>query len=81
LGLPIKAWLDGAGNPRSESMRITERCHRDDFGHMELDMTFDDPKYYTRPFTLKLNLRLIPDTDILEFVCGENEKNQAHFPE
>lgn len=50
-------------------MRITERYHRGDFGHMELDMTFDDPKYYTRPFTLKLNLRLIPDTDILEFAA------------
>ena len=60
-------------------MRITERYHRGDFGHMELDMTFDDPKYYTRPFILKVNLRLIPDTDILEFVCGKNEKDQKHF--
>ena len=79
VGFTDKSWLDGAGNPRSESMRITERYHRGDFGHMELDMTFDDPKYYTRPFTLKVNLRLIPDSDILEFVCGENEKDQAHF--
>ena len=78
-GLNDRGWLDGFGHPRSEQMHITERYRRRDFGHVDLEMTFDDPKYYTRPFTLKAGLRLIPDSDILEYVCAENEKDRAHL--
>jgi hypothetical protein len=78
-GFNERSYLDGAGHPRSESMHITERFHRRDFGHMDLEMTFDDPKYYTRPFTIKTILNLLPDTDVLEYVCTENEKDQAHL--
>ena len=78
-GLNDRAWLDAFGHPRSESMHITERYHRRDFGHMDLEITFDDPKYYTRPFTLKTALGLIPDSDLLEYVCTENEKDRAHL--
>lgn len=46
--------------------------------HMDLELTFEDPKYYTRPFTLKTALNLIPDSDVLEFICTENEKDQMH---
>jgi len=77
-GLNDRGWLDGFGHPRSEAMRITERYRRRDFGHMDLEITFDDSKYYTRPFTLRTGLRLIPDSDILEYVC-ENEKDRAHL--
>jgi len=73
-GLNEQAWLDAFGHPRSESMRITEHYRRRDFGHMDLEITFDDPKYYTRPFSIKAGLLLVPDSDILEYVCGENEK-------
>jgi hypothetical protein len=79
IGFTEASWLDSFGHPRSESMRIQERFHRRDFGHMDLEMTFDDPKYYTRPFTLKTQLTLIPDSDVLEFVCGENEKDRKHI--
>jgi hypothetical protein len=79
-GLNDLAWLDGFGHPRSEAMRITERYRRRDFGHMDLEITFDDPKYYTRPFNLKIALALIPDSDILEYVCNENEKDRPHLP-
>jgi hypothetical protein len=72
-------WLDGFGHARSESMRMTERYRRRDFGHMDLEISFDDPKYYTRPFTVKAVLRLVPDSDILEYVCPENEKDRAHL--
>jgi hypothetical protein len=72
-------WLDGFGHPRSESMHITERYRRRDFGHMDLEMTFDDPKYYTRPFSLKMGARLIPDSDLIEYVCTENEKDRVHL--
>jgi len=78
-GFKERSWLDFIGHPRSESMRITERYRRRDFGHMDLEVAFDDPKYYTRPFTLKTGLRLIPDSDVLEFVCAENEKDRAHM--
>ena len=72
-GLNDRGWLDGFGHPRSESMHITERYHRGDFGHMDLEIIFNDPKYYTRPFTVKTGLRLIPDSDVLEYVSAENE--------
>ena len=78
-GFKENSWLDFIGHPRSESMRITERYRRRDFGHMDLEVAFDDPKYYTRPFTLKTGLRLIPDSDVLEYVCAENEKDRAHM--
>jgi hypothetical protein len=77
IGIHTRAWLDGFGHPRSEAMRITERYRRRDFGHMDLEMTFDDPKYYTRPFGIKTALTLIPDTDALEYVCTENWKDRA----
>ena len=73
-----EGWLDSAGHPRSESMHIRERYHRRDFGHMDLEVTMEDPKYYTRPIVLKTQLNLIPDSDVLEFVCNENEKDRAH---
>jgi hypothetical protein len=78
-GLNDLAWRDAFGHPRSESMHITERYRRRDFGHMDLEITFDDPKYYTRPFSLKTPLRLIPDSDLLEYVCNENERDRVHF--
>jgi hypothetical protein len=70
--------LDALGHPHSEAMRITERFRRLDFGHMQLQITMDDPATYTRPVTVSVPLRLLPDTDILESVC-EDEKDQAHI--
>jgi hypothetical protein len=59
-------------------MRIREASRRRDFGHMDLEVTVEDPKYYTRPFTVKTELNLISDGDVLEFVCVENEKDRIH---
>ncbi|MBV8730390.1 MAG: hypothetical protein JO336_11345 [Acidobacteriia bacterium] len=78
-GFDERSFLDAFGHPRSESMHITERFRRRDFGHMDLEMTFDDPKYYTRPFTIRTSLNLLPDTDVLEYVCTEDEKDRAHL--
>jgi hypothetical protein len=77
-GFNDKTWLDGSGHPRSESARMTERFHRRDFGHLDLEVTVNDPKYYTRTFTVKLPFHLIPDSDVLEAICAENEKDRAH---
>ncbi len=71
-------WLDVDGNPQTESLKLTERFHRKDFGHLELDTTFDDPKVFTRAFTIHFEKVLALDTEILEDVC-ENEKSGAHL--
>ena len=78
IGFNDKAWLDVLGHPRSEAMHLTERYHRRDFGHLDVEMAFDDPKMYTRPFSIKVTHQLIPDSDILEYFCAENEKDRAH---
>lgn len=78
VGFNDKAWLDVLGHPRSEAMHLTERYHRRDFGHLDVEMTFDDPKMYTRPFSIRITHQLIPDSDILEYFCAENEKDRAH---
>jgi hypothetical protein len=71
-------WLDSAGHPQTESLRITERFRRRDFGHMDFEMTIDDPKVFTKPFTFKTERLLAADTDLLEDIC-ENERSQAHM--
>ncbi len=73
-GFNDKAWLDSAGHPQTESLRVTERLHRRDFGHMDFEITIDDPKAFTKPFTIKRERLLAPDTDLLEDVC-ENERD------
>ena len=79
-GFNERAWLDGMGHPRSETMRITERYRRRDFGHMDLEMSFDDPKYYTRTFGFKTTMNLLPDSHMLEYVCTENQKFKDYVP-
>lgn len=78
VGFNDKAWLDVLGHPRSEAMHLVERYHRRDFGHLDVEMTFDDPKMYTQPFSIRITHQLIPDSDILEYFCAENEKDRAH---
>ena len=78
-GFNDRTWLDALGHPHSESMHIVERFRRIDFGRMEIEMTIDDPKMYTQPFTVKFPLHLMPDTDILESVCAENERDRPHL--
>jgi hypothetical protein len=79
VGFNDRTWLDTMGHPRSESMRIVERFRRRDVGHMQVDITIDDPKMYTKAFTITASFRLIPDSDVLESVCAENEKDRVHL--
>lgn len=78
-GFNDKTTLDIIGHPRSEALRVVERYRRRDFGHMDVEMTFDDPKMYTKPFTIKVPHDLLADSDIFEAVCYENEKDRAHL--
>jgi hypothetical protein len=70
--------LDGMGHPHSEALRVTERFRRRDFGHLDWEMTFDDPKTYAKPFTIRVPHDLIADGDIFEMFC-ENEKDRVHM--
>jgi hypothetical protein len=79
-GLNDRVWLDISGHPRSEAMHMTERYRRRDVGHLDVAITFDDPKIYNKPFTVNVTHLLQADTDILEYVCNENEKDRAHMP-
>jgi len=78
VGFNDKSWLDDGGHPRSEQMRTTERFRRKDFGHLEIEFTFADPKAYTKPWSVTIPFELIPDSDIIENVC-ENEKDVEHI--
>jgi hypothetical protein len=78
-GFNDKTWLDVTGHPHSEAMRMVERYHRRDFGHMDIEVTFDDPQMYTQPFTIKFTYLLLADSDVFENIC-ENEKDRVHVP-
>jgi hypothetical protein len=78
VGFNDRGWLDDGGHPRSEEMHTTERFHRKDFGHLEIELTFEDPKAYTKPWSVTVPFNLIPDSEIIENVC-ENEQDVAHI--
>lgn len=70
--------LDLIGHPHSEALHVTERFRRVDFGHLDVEMTFDDPQTYTKPFTVKIPHTLMAEHDIFEMFC-ENEKDREHL--
>jgi hypothetical protein len=78
-GFNDRSWLDYAGHPHTEALRVTERFHRRDFGHMQLDVTLEDPKTFRKPITIALGVNFVPDTEMLEYVCNENEKDSTHL--
>ena len=78
-GYNDRTWLDNAGHPHTEALRTVEWFRRRDFGHLEITKTFDDPRAYVRPWTAKVTGDLMSDSDLLEFVCNENEKDSAHL--
>jgi hypothetical protein len=67
-------WLDVNGSPYSQQAKFTERFSRPTFGHLQIDVTVDDPKAYTKPFTLRVDQRILPDQELIEFVCNENQQ-------
>ena len=77
-GINDRTWLDDSGYPHSDALTITERMRRPDFGRLDIEFTFDDPKMYTRPWSVTVPFELLPDTELLEYVC-ENEKDLPHM--
>jgi len=78
-GFNGKTWLDQAGHPATEALHVTERFRRPDFGHLKIEVTIDDPKAYTKPWTVTEGMQLLGDTDLLEFVCNENNRDLPHL--
>jgi hypothetical protein len=78
-GFRDDVWLDVEGSPLTNTGKMTERFRRVSFGHLEMEITIEDPKAYTHPWTVKMKQRLMLDTDLIEFICNENEKSDAHL--
>jgi hypothetical protein len=72
-------WLDRNGSPMSEDAKITERFQRLNYGTMEIELTIDDAKTYTRPWTIKLIHKIVLDTELIDYLCVENEKDVGHM--
>jgi hypothetical protein len=70
-------WLDVRGSPMTDGAKVTERFRRPNYGSLEIAITVDDPKAYTKPFTVKVNHRIMPDTELIEFVC--EDRDATHY--
>ena len=79
-GFNGRAWLDQVGKPSTEQLHIVERYTRTDFGHMQREVTIDDPGAYTEPWTVTQAFHLLPDTELLEFICNDNNIDLEHLP-
>jgi hypothetical protein len=77
-GLNNEGWLDMDGHPQTESTHITERFRRRDFGHIDLQLTIDDPAAYTKPWSANVHWGYAPDEELIESIC-ENEKDLPHM--
>lgn len=78
-GFNGRTWLDQTGHPATDALHVTERFRRADVGHLRIEITIDDRKAYTRPWTVTEPFHLLADTDLIEFVCNENEKDLKHL--
>ena len=67
-------WLDVRGSPLTDQATVTERLRRPTYGKLEIDVTIEDPKAYTKPFTVRINQQISPDDELIEFVCNENQQ-------
>ena len=78
-GFRDDVWLDVNGSPLTSTGKITERFRRVNYGNLQIDITIEDPKAYTKPFTVRVNQRIMLDTDLLEFICNEHEKSSRFY--
>jgi hypothetical protein len=78
-GFNGETWLDLGGHPATDALRVTERYTRGSVGQMDVEITIDDPKAYTRPWTVKQKFRLLPEDELIEHICEENNLAPAHM--
>jgi hypothetical protein len=76
-GFLDNGWLDIIGNPLTDAARVTERFRRTNFGNLEIVVTVDDPKAYTRPWTVRIEQRIMVDTELIEFIC--EDRDATHY--
>jgi hypothetical protein len=79
IGLRDDGWLDVNGTPFGSGTKVTERFRRVNYGRIEIDVTVEDAKFYTKPVTTRVNWRLYPDGELIEFICNENEQSSEHL--
>jgi hypothetical protein len=79
VGFRNDVWLDIDGTPLTESGKMTERIKRLNYGTLQTDVTIEDPKAFSKPFTVRVTHRLLPDTDLIEFICTENDRSGPHL--
>jgi hypothetical protein len=79
IGLRDDTWADSGGSPLTSSAKVTERFRRPNYGNLEIEITVDDPKAYTAPWTVKVKQIIQVDSELLEFICVDNEKNRSHL--
>jgi hypothetical protein len=79
IGLRDDTWIDWSGSVVTEAAKVREEMRRPDFGHLEIKVTVDDPKAYTKPWTVTLKQRIVVDTDLIDEICLENEQFVNHM--
>jgi hypothetical protein len=78
-GFNDKTWLDMMGHPATDALRVTERYTRPTVGRLDVDITIDDPKMYTKPWTVRQRFRLLPEDELIEHICEENNQAPRHM--
>lgn len=73
-------WLDTGGSPLTDAAKVTEKFRRLNYGTLEIELTVDDSKAYTKPWSIKVKQILAPDTELLDYICLENERDVRHLP-
>jgi hypothetical protein len=79
IGFKPDGWLDINGSPLTEAAKMTERFRRLDYGNLEIVITVDDPKAYTKPWTVTVRQSIVLDAEMIEFICAENERDVRHM--
>jgi hypothetical protein len=79
IGFMEGLWLDMAGSPMTDAAKMTERIRRSNYGTLEVEITIDDPKAYTRPWTVEMNQKITLDTELIDEFCLENEKSSQRM--
>ena len=79
IGFRDDIWVDWDGSVITESAKLHERIRRPDFGHLEIEVTVDDPKAYTKPWSVSLRQQFAADTELVDEICAENEKFSQHL--
>jgi len=80
VGFRDGLWLDTGGSPLTDAAKVTEKFRRLNFGTLEIELTVDDAKAYTKPWSIKVTQIIAPDTELLDYICLENERDVQHLP-